>query len=129
MFPRFIRINGVMTARDCCRATVYNDIERELLPRPIRLNDRVNAWLADEIDAVNAAIVAGQSKDEIRQLVRRLEAARSFAVPGAASPMVMTTAASTGPPAKASEAPAAGREAVTASTTVRGRVHDRRTRQ
>jgi prophage regulatory protein len=33
-------------------------------------------WPANEVAALNAARIAGKSDDEIRQLVRKLEAAR-----------------------------------------------------
>ena len=65
------------------RSTVYLRMSEGLWPRPVRLGRRAVGWPAREVDAVNAARIAGKDDDEIRQIVVALEAARA-ATPGAA---------------------------------------------
>jgi prophage regulatory protein len=53
--------------------------ERErtgLFPPRIAMSARMNVWLEDELFAVNAAVIAGKADDEIRELVKRMVAAR-----------------------------------------------------
>lgn len=58
------------------RSTLYSDIQRGLLTKPVALGARAVGWPSDEIQALNAARIAGKSEHEIQQLVKRLEAAR-----------------------------------------------------
>jgi len=58
------------------RSTLYREIKAGLFTRPVPIGgDRV-AWPANEIDAINKARIAGKSDDEIKELVKNLEAAR-----------------------------------------------------
>jgi prophage regulatory protein len=76
MSNRLISLSGVSEARrNQSKAGIYNNIKDGLLPHPVKLG-RSSAWPESEIEAINAAIIAGKSDDEIRQLVRELEAAR-----------------------------------------------------
>ena len=61
------------------RSAFYDDLARGLMPRLVAVGLRAKALPAHEVDAVNAARVAGRSENEIRELVRRLEAARGAA--------------------------------------------------
>lgn len=54
------------------RATARDQIARGLLPPPVKIGARASAWPLHELQAVNAARVAGRSEDEIKQLVARL---------------------------------------------------------
>ena len=68
-----------------CRTALYNDLAKGLMPPLISIGARAKALPAHEVDAINAARVAGKTEDEIRALVKRLQAARtSTAVPMAA---------------------------------------------
>ena len=58
------------------RATHYAR-ERDGLGPPAIKVGRMSAWVAGELDAVNTAIIAGRSDDEIRALVRDLVAQRT----------------------------------------------------
>ncbi|WP_292952968.1 AlpA family phage regulatory protein [Nitrosomonas sp.] len=58
------------------RSTLYLYISQGLFPRPINLGPRSIGWPDYEIDAINAARIAGKSDEEIRALVARLVAAR-----------------------------------------------------
>ena len=54
------------------RAAIYMRIADGLLSGPIKIGVRVSGWPAREITAVNEALIAGRSDDEIRQLVKDL---------------------------------------------------------
>lgn len=56
--------------------TLYDRIKSGLFTRPIRIGARLSAWKASEVKAVNDAIAAGRSDDEIRALVKALEESR-----------------------------------------------------
>lgn len=59
------------------RSTIYLRISQGLWPKSIALGPRAVGWPALEVSAMNAARVAGQSDEQIRALVTRLEAART----------------------------------------------------
>lgn len=59
------------------RSTGYKQIQDGLLPKPVAIGERARALVEHEIDMVIRARIAGQSDDEIRQLVRRIEAERA----------------------------------------------------
>ena len=59
------------------RSTIYLRIAQRLWTRPVSLGPRAVGWPAGEVAAINAARIAGRSDDEIRTLVRQLEAART----------------------------------------------------
>jgi prophage regulatory protein len=59
------------------KSAVYARVSTGLLPRPVSLGGNAVAWLAHEIQAVNAARVAGKSDDEVRTLVARLHEQRT----------------------------------------------------
>ena len=47
--------------------------------RPVSLGARAVGWPAHEVDALNAARIAGKPETEIHALVAKLEAARASA--------------------------------------------------
>ena len=53
------------------RATTYQRIQDGTYPPPVKIG-RLSCWPAREITAVNEALIAGRSDDEIRQLVQDL---------------------------------------------------------
>ena len=59
------------------RSTLYLRISQGLWTRPVKIGPRAVGWPADEVRALNAARIAGQSDEEIRALVARLHAART----------------------------------------------------
>jgi len=61
------------------RSTLYAYIKSGLLSRPVALGARAVGIPAHEVDALNAARIAGKSDSEIRALVEKLEAARRLA--------------------------------------------------
>jgi prophage regulatory protein len=54
----------------------YEDIRAGLLPPPIRHGRRYSRFILDEIEAVVAAEIRGDSEEQRRELVRQLVAAR-----------------------------------------------------
>jgi len=66
----------VKATGDRGRSTLWTKVKAELITPPVRVGPRSNGWPAREIAAINAAIIAGKTKDEIRTLVRQLVAER-----------------------------------------------------
>jgi prophage regulatory protein len=58
------------------RSTIYLRISQGLFVRPVSLGARAVGFPAGEVDALNAARIAGRSEAQIRALVAALEAAR-----------------------------------------------------
>lgn len=58
------------------RSPWYQDIQRGLMTRPVKLSRRAAGWPSDEVKAVNTARIAGRTEAEIRALVDRLHAKR-----------------------------------------------------
>lgn len=75
---RFLRVPEVMRLRGRKRSSLYADIARGVCVPPIDLGGgRAVGFPEHEISALNDALLAGKSQDEIRNLVRQLVAARS----------------------------------------------------
>jgi len=75
----FLRIPAVLKRRGVSRSAHYADIKAGLFPRPVPIGLRAVAHPDFEVDALNAATIAGKSADEIRALVVNLESARKAA--------------------------------------------------
>ena len=58
-------------------STLYDRIKKGLFPRPIKIGERSSGWPENEVDLINKARIAGMSNEEIRQLVIKLELART----------------------------------------------------
>jgi prophage regulatory protein len=63
------------------RSTLYLRIAQGLWTKQVSLGARAVGWPAAEVDALNAARIAGKTDPEIRALVLRLEAARTGTEP------------------------------------------------
>ena len=63
------------------RASLYEDIAAGLMVPPVPIGIRAVGWPSDEIEAINAARIAGKSPDEIRELVAALVAQRAALTP------------------------------------------------
>ena len=61
------------------RAAFYAKVKGGLLPPLVKISARSSAVPAREIEAVNAARIRGATDDEVRDLVKRLHAARALA--------------------------------------------------
>lgn len=58
-------------------ASIYNLIRAGLWTKPVPIGERAVGWPDDEVRAMNAARIAGQSDEQIRELVKRLHARRA----------------------------------------------------
>lgn len=74
-----LRLQAVLNACGQGRSTFYDQLAKGLWPQAVSIGLRAVAWPAGEIASVIAARVAGQSDDDIRSLVKQLEAARKGA--------------------------------------------------
>ncbi len=79
MSVSILRISGLLARTGNKRSTAYDRIKKGLLPPPISIGGATSGWPDNEIDAINAARIAGQSDDQIRKLVKGLVAARKAA--------------------------------------------------
>lgn len=72
----------VSQATGYSRSTLYRKIKEGLFTKPVSLgadksgNSCQVGWPANEVQAINAARIAGKSDSEIKKLVEELEAAR-----------------------------------------------------
>jgi prophage regulatory protein len=74
-----LRIPAVKSESGLSRSTIYLRISQKLWTKPVSLGARAVGWPSDEVDAINAARIAGKTDDEIRALVAKLPAARKDA--------------------------------------------------
>lgn len=58
-------------------ASIYNAIRAGLFTKPVQIGERAVGWPSEEVQAINAARIAGRSESEIRALVDRLHAKRA----------------------------------------------------
>jgi prophage regulatory protein len=58
------------------RSSIYSDVQRGVFPKPIKLGPRSIGWPEKEVDTILDARIAGESEDDIRELVILLEGAR-----------------------------------------------------
>ena len=74
-----LRITAVKLESGLSRSTIYQRIAEGLWTKPVSLGARAVGWPSDEVEAINAARIAGKTNEEIRTLVTKLEAARKDA--------------------------------------------------
>ncbi|MCX7241190.1 MAG: AlpA family phage regulatory protein [Burkholderiales bacterium] len=72
---RIQSVKGEMGHRS--HASIYNAINHGLFTKPVKIGQRAVGWPDSEVEAINAARIAGKSEAEIRELVKRLHAKRS----------------------------------------------------
>lgn len=58
-------------------ASIYNAIKAGLFTKPVQIGQRSVGWPSDEVKAINAARIGGQSDDSIRELVNLLHSQRA----------------------------------------------------
>ncbi len=79
MSHTILRLPAVLKRRGRSRSSHYADINAGLYVKPVQIGSRAVGTPEDEVDALNAARIAGKTDDEIRALVLKLEAARKAA--------------------------------------------------
>ena len=75
-----LRLPDVKSKSGHSRSTIYLRITQGLWTKPVSLGGRSVGWPASEIATLLAARIAGKSDEEIRILVKKLEAERAFAL-------------------------------------------------
>jgi prophage regulatory protein len=58
-------------------ASIYNAINDGLFTKPVQIGQRAVGWPSDEVQAINAARIAGKTESEIKELVQRLHVKRT----------------------------------------------------
>lgn len=58
-------------------ASIYTMIRAGLFTKPVRISQRSVGWPSDEVQAINIALIAGQSKEQICALVETLHRRRT----------------------------------------------------
>jgi prophage regulatory protein len=58
-------------------ASIYTSIREGLFTSPVPIGKRAVGWPDYEVKAINTARIAGQSEEQIRELVKRLHAKRA----------------------------------------------------
>lgn len=58
-------------------ASIYSAIKAGLFTTGVAIGQRSVGWPSDEVQAINAARIAGKSEAEIRELVNRLHTKRT----------------------------------------------------
>lgn len=76
MTKKILRLSGVLDLRGKSRSSHYEDIKKGCMTPPVSLGGRSVGWPESEIDAINAATIAGKSESEIKTLVKKLVAER-----------------------------------------------------
>ena len=76
MAIRILRSHNVQSLTGRSRSSTYNDIDDGLFPPPVLIGLRAVGWPDYEVDAVNAARIAGATDGDIRELVSKLVEAR-----------------------------------------------------
>ncbi len=77
--PTILRLPAVLKRRGRSRSSHYADIKAGLFVKPVLIGLRATGTPDNEVDALNAARIAGKTEDEIRTLVVKLETARKSA--------------------------------------------------
>jgi prophage regulatory protein len=75
-YPKIVRRPEVLELLKISRSNLYKKIQQGLWPKPISLGARAVGFLTTENEQMLAAIIAGESPEEIKQLVKALEKSR-----------------------------------------------------
>jgi prophage regulatory protein len=80
MLQTILRLPAVTHQSGHSRSTLYLRISQGLWTKPVSLGGRSVGWPATEIDALNAARIAGKTDEEVKALVKALETKRRSAI-------------------------------------------------
>jgi len=76
MIYTLLRLPEVLSRTGKSRSALYRDMEDALFPHPVSIGTNAVAWPEHEIQAMNAARIAGKSEGEIRGIVADLQSQR-----------------------------------------------------
>lgn len=72
-----LRIDGVLgKTGQRSKSAIYCAAREGLFTKPVKIGAQITGWPDYEVETIVAAQVAGQSKDQIRELVNQLHAQR-----------------------------------------------------
>lgn len=74
---KLLRLPDVLAMTASTRSTHYLRVKQRLMTPPVKLGERCAAYPASEVEAINAARIAGKTDAEIRELVAQLIEART----------------------------------------------------
>jgi prophage regulatory protein len=86
MLHTLLRLPAVKAQSGYSRSTIYLRMSQGLWTKPVSLGARAVAWPAGDVEALNAARIAGKADEQIRALVLKLESARLGVVGDVATP-------------------------------------------
>ena len=72
----FLSLKEALTHQHRSRSSYLRDIENGLCTKPIKIGPRSVVWLANELEQIRAARIAGLPDSEIKKLVNRLHEER-----------------------------------------------------
>jgi prophage regulatory protein len=72
-----LRLPAVLCRIGNSRSALCANMAAGLFPRPVKIGRRASAWSSSDVEAVNAARIAGKSDAEIRRLVEALHYQRA----------------------------------------------------
>jgi len=72
-----IRRPEVQDRTSLSKTAIYDRIHQGTFPPPVPIGSNSVAWATDEIDYIIAAMIAGKSEDDLREIVTALKARRS----------------------------------------------------
>ena len=76
IIENFLRLPAVLERTGTSRSQIYKDIFEGLFTPPVPMGPRAVGWPKSEVVAITSARISGQSDEEIRELVIRLESVR-----------------------------------------------------
>ena len=79
---RLIRRKEVIQLTGLSKSSLYNRINDGLMPSSISLGDRAVAFVEEEIQTILLAMIAGQTREQIKTLVQELIVNRKTSIGG-----------------------------------------------
>ena len=70
--PKIERCGAVLKRLSISRSNLYNKISKGLWPQPVQLGARAVGWQHHETDTMIAAMAAGKSDEDLKQIVDSL---------------------------------------------------------
>ena len=72
----FLSLKEALTHQHRSRSSYLRDIENGLCTKPIKIGPRSVVWLANELEQIRAARIAGLADSDIKDLVTKLHQER-----------------------------------------------------
>ena len=72
----FLSLKEALTHQHRSRSSYLRDIENGLCTKPIKIGPRSVVWLANELEQIRAARIAGLADSDIKELVTKLHQER-----------------------------------------------------